>query len=138
MTVIFTRGQDRINDTADLRALLLTDSPSSFGQTEDSVADVLALSTIVTGQTRPTLTGYTATPDDGLDILKVSWDPPVFGSPPGTQAVGWVLVYEHVTNDADSVPVFAQTAPFPSPVTDGLPFAITFDGPWFTIPGGTF
>ena len=103
--------------TLDVRVLLTRSTGTAPVLASTTVAQVLGTGTVEitdTGYVRKTLSGLAVVTDDGdryLDANSPTWT--ALGS--GAQSAPGALVYDHVTDDSDSPPLFYF--PFSSPVT---------------------
>jgi hypothetical protein len=127
--MIYNNGLDALADiaSADLRWMLLKGTGYTFNPDHDTVAALTPGSNevSVTGYAREPLTGGTRTVDDSTDRVTYTADNPDFGTLAAGQTITALVLYEHVTNDADSVPVAYYTlSPVDSAVID--PYVVHF------------
>lgn len=142
MSFVFTWAAAAMEDGAfpgfasmDVRAALLKPKASTSVDTEqdvDFLADFTTLGELVcTGYARQPLAGLTDTRDDANNRGKFSADDTAFGNLGGAvnDTIGAILLYQHVSNDADSRPlIYADNggADF-SILTNGSPVTITWN-----------
>lgn len=127
--MIFNNGLDALVDiaTADLRWLLLKGTGYTFSPDHDTVAALTpgTNEVSVAGYARQTLTGGTRTVDDANDRVTYTADDPDFGTLDPGETVTATVLYRHVTNDSDSVPVAYFN--FSGVATNALdPFVVQF------------
>lgn len=134
--VVHTR-RDHVNEDADLRALLLNDDAAPTWAdifVDDVDADVL----VGSGYTGPvTLAGLVRTVGSTPDEILYSFDAPDFGTIVAGETALWLVVYEHVTNAADSPLVVSMKLGTTGIPTDGTPMILAArNDVWFILPGG--
>ncbi|MGV0985000.1 MAG: hypothetical protein ACOYB2_10625 [Limnohabitans sp.] len=104
-------------DTADIRlALLMENTTATSDVTAQVIDDIVTLDEYDgAGYTRKTCTGNVVTQDDLNGMAKFMVDPVTWvGLGVGTRQCVGVLVYAHVTDDTDSIPVaFIDSGGFP-------------------------
>lgn len=127
--MIYNNGLDALVDiaSADLRWLLLKGSGYTFSPDHDTVANLTPGSNEVTasGYARVALSGGTRTVDDSTDRVNYTADNPDFGTLAAGQTITAAVLYRHVTNDSDSVPVaYYALSPIDSGVID--PYVVHF------------
>lgn len=131
-TFVYNEGKERIlalalaNMASPRLALLMTNTTADTQN--DGISFVGNITTLDefdgAGYTRKTLASGTVTKDDAndranLDFADVTWT----GLGAGTRSIQGVLLYDHVTNDADSIPV--AWLEFATPKTpDGSDFTL--------------
>lgn len=94
-------------DSATYKALLVrSTSTYSPNKDDDTISGLTGLTEIsVASYARQSITTPTITEVDGSDLVKVDCDDVAFGSLESGQTVKAVIIYRHVTNDADSIPL---------------------------------
>lgn len=104
--MIYTRSRDRLSAiaTADFRWLLVKGTGYVADPDHDFVADLTPASNEVnvSGYSRLALTNGTRTVNDTQNRIDYRTDNPNWGTLAAGNQVTGLILYEHVTNDADS------------------------------------
>lgn len=121
--VALGRIAEKVSDGATLKLLVLKAAGTDAALKDlDTITAVLAEGSTTeadfTNYARPTLASVTATVDDSGDAVEVDCADVVFTSAGGASnnTTTDVIIYEHVTNDSDSIPLVQLDAVF---TTDG-------------------
>lgn len=105
----FENGSLDFDGAGTLKALLLRSTGTYvFNPDNDFVADLTTNGMVeisVASYVRQTLGGRTLNLDDTLDRAWADVNDIAFGTLEAGQTVSGILIYEHVTNDADSIPL---------------------------------
>lgn len=106
--VIFTYGADKLGAwTTSTYKFALMKSSYTPNSSHDFMDDVVAGSSeiSVSGYSRVTASTKTRTPNTGQGRIYYNCDDPSFGSLAAGQTAGGVVLFQFVTNDADSIPI---------------------------------
>lgn len=129
------RIAEKVSDGATLRLLLLKGAGSDAVLKDfDTIADLLAEGSTTeadfTNYARQTLGSLTATVDDGNDDVDVDCSDVVFTSAGGASnnTIVAAVIYEFVTNDADSIPLTKHDVSF---TTNGNTITLTIHADGF-------
>lgn len=125
----------RIQDGADLRMLVLKSAGTDATLKDlDTVAAVLGAGSTTeadfTNYARKTLTGESTSVDDTADVVRADFDNVTFTAAGGAtnNTTTDVIIYQHVTNDSDSIPLVMLDAVF---TTDGNDVNLQLDANGF-------
>lgn len=102
---LFKNG--RTIDNATYKALLVrSTSTYSPNKDDDTISGMTGLVEIsVASYTRQTIANPTVVEVDASDAVKIDFDDIAFGTLESGQTVLAIIIYRHVTNDTDSVPL---------------------------------
>lgn len=127
--MIYNNGLDVLARiaTADLRWLLLQGSGYVFNADHDTLTNLSLGSNevSVSGYARVAMSGEARTVVDASDRIDYTADNPDFGTLASGQVITAAVLYEHITNDAASVPAIHYTV---TPVDSGTidPYIVHF------------
>ena len=128
---IYPRGLQRLADlsTADLRWLLLVGGGYTFNTSHQFVADLTPGTNEATtsGYARLTATGVTVTYIGGPDEWQTTIDSPDFGALTAGETLTSIVLFDHVTSDADS-PLLQHWAIADVPTETFTPLVFTVAG----------
>lgn len=128
---VYNKGLDLLRDiaTADFRWALLKGTGYTFNRDHDFMDDLVPASNEVSasGYARVAISGEARAVNNTSDRINYTADDPDFGTLATGQNATALVLYLHVTNDADSVPVLHL--PFTSTDTNAIdPFTVLFTG----------